>query len=68
MSNKIYSFKVSAIGARCTGRICAESVEDAINQVTEFVKDFGYKNARCKLTELKNQKLAMKQWQEKHGK
>lgn len=68
MSNKIYSFKVSATGARCTGRICAESMDGAINQATKIIKDFGYKNANIQLTELKNQKLAMKQWQEKHGK
>lgn len=67
MNKKIYSFKIGTTGVRCIGRICAEDMGDATNQVAKIIDDFGYDKANVQLTELKNQKLAMKQWQEKHS-
>lgn len=66
MSNKkIYSFKANGGGCRVSGRVCATDMRDATAQVIEIVKGYGQMNVN--VSELRNQALAMKQWQEKHG-
>lgn len=61
MSNKkIYSFKANGGGRRVSGRICAENMPDATNQVLVKLKDYGQMNVN--VSELRNQDKAMKEW------
>ena len=61
MSNKkIYSFKANGGGRRVSGRICAENMVDATNQVLVKLKDYGQMNVN--VSELRNQDKAMKEW------
>ena len=59
---KIYSYKANGGGCRVSGRVCASDMSDATNQVLEEIKGYGRMNVR--VTELKNQKLAMQEWLE----
>lgn len=64
MSNKkIYSFKANGGGCRVSGRVCASDMSDATNQVLEAIKGYGQMNVS--VTELKNQKKAMAEWEQK---
>jgi len=61
MSNKIiYSFKANGNGFCISGRVCAENMVDATNQVAEILE--GYPQANVNINELKNQTRAMKEW------
>ena len=61
-SNKIYSFKASGKGSKVSGRICASDMNDATKQVLEKIKRYGQMSVQ--VTELKNQKRAMQEWEE----
>lgn len=58
---KIYSFKANGGGCRVSGRVCASDMSDATNQVLEQIKGYGQMNVQ--VTELKNQKKAMAEWE-----
>lgn len=60
IGKKIYSFKAIGGGRLVTGRVCAENMKDATNQVIEKIKGYGPMNVN--VTELRNQNKAMKEW------
>lgn len=61
-NKKIYSFKANGSGCRISGRVCAEHMADATDQVLERIKDYGQMNVN--VSELRNQAKAMKEWLE----
>lgn len=62
MSNeKIYAVKATKKGGKFNGRFKATSMVDATSQAVEYLKDFG-DDWNVQITELKNQTLAMKQY------
>ncbi len=63
-NNKIYSYKASGGGSRLSGRICDADMNGATAQVVRVLKELGLKNMNVSITELKNQKRAMQEWQE----
>ena len=60
-TEKIYAVKASRKGGKFNGRFKATSMVDATNQAIEYLKDFG-DEWNVQITELKNQTLAMKQF------
>lgn len=60
IGQKIYSFKAVGGGQLVTGRVCAENMRDATNQVLEKIKGRGQMNVN--MSELRNQNKAMKEW------
>lgn len=60
IGKKIYSFKAIGGSRLVTGRVCAENMKDATNQVLEKIKGQGQMNVN--VTELRNQNKAMKEW------
>lgn len=60
---KIYSFKANGGGCRVSGRVCANNMSDATDQVLEIIK--GYGQMSVNVSELRNQQKAMKEWLEK---
>ena len=62
---KIYSFKATGNGARTTGRIKASDMQDATNQVVLAIHG---RPMDISVVELKNQKVALAQWERDHGK
>lgn len=58
---KIYSVKASNCGQQFSGRFKATDMRDATNQAHDHLKKFG-STWNVNINELKNQKLAMKQW------
>ena len=64
--DRIYSFKASGGGCRVSGRVCAQDMQDATNQVVSIISGYGPMNTN--ISELKNQPLALKQWAEKQNK
>ena len=61
MSEKIYSVKATKTGGKFSGLFKATSMVDATQQAVEELNKRG-KDWNVKITELKNQKLAMKQF------
>ena len=53
IGKKIYSFKAIGGSRLVTGRVCAENMKDATNQVLEKIKGQGQMNVN--VTELRNQ-------------
>lgn len=66
MSKIIYSFKITAKGARVSGRICADNMQDATAQACKIISDWGYQDARTNIIQLANQTAAMKKWKAEH--
>ena len=62
---KIYSFKATGNGARITGRIKASDMQDATNQVVLAIH--GRPIMDISVVELKDQKIALAQWERDHG-
>lgn len=60
---KIYSFKTTGNGARITGRIKASDMQDATNQVVLAIHG---RPMDISVVELKNQKVALAQWERDH--
>lgn len=58
---KIYAVKASNCGRQFTGRFKALDMRDATNQAIEHLNQWG-RGWNVRINELKNQKLAMKQW------
>lgn len=66
MSDKIYSVKASKPGARIGGwRVKAPNMQDATNQVLSHLETLGG-GFQVNISELKNQKTALKAWEEDH--
>lgn len=65
MDKKIYSFKAAGGGCRISGRVCAENISDATDQVMEQIKGYGQMNVS--VTQLSNQTRAMKEWKVKES-
>lgn len=63
---KIYSWKARRTGSAATGRIKAADMRDATRQVVQYLSTFG-PGWKVEVTELKNQKLAMRKWLEDHA-
>ena len=61
---KIYSFKATGNGARITGRIKASDMPDATNQAVLATHG---RPMNISIVELKNQKVALAQWERDHG-
>lgn len=61
---KIYSFKATGNGARITGRIKASDMQDARNQA--ILATHG-RPKNISIVEMKNQKVALAQWERDHG-
>lgn len=66
MAEKIYSWRARRTGASATGRIKATDHRDATRQVIQYLSTFG-PGYKVEVTELKNQKLAMRKWLEDHS-
>ena len=64
MEDLIYSVKASGCGHQFSGRFKAKNMKDATNQAHDHLKKFG-SNWNVSITLLKNQKLAMQQWEQK---
>lgn len=64
--DRIFAFKASGGGCRVSGRVCAQDIQDATNQVVSIISGYGPMNTN--ISELKNQPLALKQWAEKQNK
>lgn len=64
--HKIYAVKASRCGRRFSGRFKAINMRDATNQAHDYLKKFG-SSWNVQINELKNQKLAMKQWEESNS-
>ena len=60
-NEKIYSVRANNCGHNFSGRFKAESMKDATNQAIEHLNQWG-RGWNVKVTELKNQTLAMKQF------
>lgn len=60
---KIYSVKASNCGRQFSGRFKATDMRDATNQAVEYLNQWG-RGWNVRINELKNQKLALKQWDE----
>ena len=58
---KIYSVKASNCGRQFSGRFKATDMRDATSQAVEHLNQRG-RGWNVRINELKNQKLAMKQW------
>ena len=58
---KIYSVKASNCGRQFSGRFKATDMRDATNQAVEHLNQWG-RGWNVQITELKNQALAMKQF------
>lgn len=60
----IYSYKVTTrTNGKVSGRVKAQDMEDAKAQILNKVTDFHH----GEITNLRNQKLAEKQWNKLHG-
>lgn len=60
-NEKIYSVKATKTGGKFSGRFKATSMVDATQQAVEELNKWG-KDWNVQITELKNQTLAMKQF------
>ena len=60
---KIYAVKASNCGRQFSGRFKATDMRDATNQAVEHLNQWG-RGWNVRINELKNQKLALKQWDE----
>ena len=60
----IFSFKASGNGNRMSGRVAAVDMADATKQVAA---QLWYPNMNVSISELKNQTLARKQWEQTVG-
>lgn len=62
MNEYIYSVKANNCGQLFSGRFKAKDMRDATNQAIEHLNQWG-RGWNVKVTLLKNQDLAMKQWE-----
>lgn len=60
-NKKIYSFKAVGGGRCVSGRVCAQNMSDATDQVVGRIK--GYGRMSINVAELRNQMQAMKEWE-----
>lgn len=66
MSDKIYSVKASRPGVRIGGwRVKAPNMQDATSQVQSHLSTLGG-SFQVSISELKNQKSALKAWEAEH--
>lgn len=64
MIEKIYSFVAVGGGCCVSGRVCATDMADATDQVMNEIDGYGQMNV--KVSELRNQARALREWNEKH--
>lgn len=64
MEDLIYSVRANNCGQLFSGRFKGKNMQDAKNQALDYLSKWG-RGWNINVTLLKNQKLAMKQWEQK---